>query len=42
MGLENLVEDGFNDATGQGGSDGQNNATDGQHDKALDTGLDSG
>ena len=44
MGLENEFEEVANDLTGQGGSDGQNNATNsnGSNDKTEDTMVDSG
>jgi hypothetical protein len=44
MGLESEFEEVANDVTGQGGSDGQNNATNsnGSNDKTEDTMVDSG
>jgi hypothetical protein len=44
MGLEDTLEEFANDVTGQGGSDGDNNANnaDGSNDKTVDTFVDSG
>ena len=44
MGLEDMIDDVENVATGQGGNDGDNNATnsDGSNDKTVDTIADSG
>lgn len=44
MGLEDLIDEAKNVATGQGGNDGDNNAnnSNGSNDKTADTMIDSG
>jgi hypothetical protein len=44
MGLEDMIDEVKNVATGQGGNDGDNNAnnSDGSNDKTVDTMVDSG
>jgi hypothetical protein len=44
MGLEDIIDEVKNVATGQGGNDGDNNAnnSDGSNDKTVDTMVDSG